>query len=81
MNTEGLKREKLLNEDINAYLEERAEKHAELANCHSVKVAKIEQLVNAGTHYKKQRAPSIYNAVVHHLAGAVNEGELLAASQ
>lgn len=73
---ERLARNKLLRDDINAYMEERAEKYAELANHHNVKVQKIEELVNAGTHYKKQRAPSLYNAYVHYLSATVNEGEL-----
>lgn len=65
-------REKLLNGDINTFPEERTQRYAELASQHNVKIQKIEEMVNAGTHYKRQRAPSIYNAYVHHLSETAN---------
>jgi hypothetical protein len=72
----GLKKQNRvrLNEAVEAYILERSTKLQELADAHSVKVAKIEEMVNAATHYKKARTPSLANAIVHYLAKTVNEG-------
>jgi predicted amidophosphoribosyltransferase len=72
----GLKKQNQmqLNEAVGAYILERSTKLQELADMHNVKVAKIEEMVNASTHYKKARTPSLANAIVHHLAKTVNEG-------
>jgi hypothetical protein len=73
----GLKRQKQtqLNDAVAAYILERTTKLQELADNHSVKVTKIEDMVNAATHYKKSRTPSLANAIVHYLSKMVNEGQ------
>ncbi|KAF7984570.1 hypothetical protein HWV62_13785 [Athelia sp. TMB] len=65
---ERREREKKLAEDINAFLEERDVRFAQIAETHDIKVEKVEKLVNADTNYKLYRAPSIYNAYLHHLS-------------
>jgi hypothetical protein len=72
----GLKKQNQirLNEAVGAYILERTTKLQELADAHSVKVAKIEEMVNAATHYKKTRTPTLANAIVHYLAKTINEG-------
>jgi hypothetical protein len=47
----------------------------ELAENNSLKVMKVEDMVNAATHYKKSRTPSLANAIVHYLLKMVNEGQ------
>jgi len=73
----GLKRQKQtqLNDAVAAYILERTAKLQELADNHGVKITKIEDMVNAATHYKKSRTPSLANAIVHHLSKTVNEGQ------
>jgi len=73
----GLKKQKQtqLNDAVAAYILERTGKLQELADAHNVKVTKIEDMVNAATHYKKSRTPSLANAIVHYLAKTVNEGQ------
>ncbi|KZP05569.1 hypothetical protein FIBSPDRAFT_967163 [Athelia psychrophila] len=63
---------KLLDDDLNVLLEEHEHKLTELAEKHNVKNAKIMQLATMATHYKKARAPTLYNAYVHHLAEVAN---------
>jgi hypothetical protein len=63
-----------LNDAVGAYIAERTAKLQELADEHSIKVAKIEDMVNAATHYKKPRTPSLANAIVHYLAKTINDG-------
>lgn len=72
----GLKRQRQiqLNEAVGAYILERTAKLQELADSHNVRVAKIEDMVNATTHYKKSQTPSLINAIIHYLAKTVNEG-------
>ena len=65
---ERREREKKLAEDINAFLEEQDVRFAQIAETHDIKVEKVEKLVNADTNYKSHRAPSIYNAYIHHLS-------------
>jgi len=73
----GLKKQKQtqLNDAVAAYILERTGKLQELADAHNVKVTKIEDMVNAATHYKKSQTPSLANAIVHYLAKTVNEGQ------
>lgn len=59
---------------IREYLLERAERYAELAEAHTVKVSKIEELINSSTHYKKPRAPTLQNAILHYMCEKVNGG-------
>jgi hypothetical protein len=66
-----------LNAAINAYLLERTEKFEALAAEHNVKVKKIEDMVNSETHYKKPRAPTLQNAIVHFIAKKINDGKLV----
>jgi len=72
----GFKKQKQveLNKAVGEYLLDRSTKLQELASAHNVKVTKIEEMVNAETHYKKTRTPSLSNAIVHYLAKTVNEG-------
>jgi hypothetical protein len=72
----GLKKQNQirLNEAVGAYILERSTKLQELADAHNVKVTKIEEMVNAATHYRKARTPSLANAIVHYLAKTVNGG-------
>jgi hypothetical protein len=78
----GLKKQKQtqLNDAVAAYILERTDKLKEVADTHGVKITKIEDMVNAATHYKKSRTPSLANAVVHYLAKTVNESQSLTAS-
>ena len=73
----GFKKQKQtqLNDAVASYIVERTAKLQELADNHNVKVTKIEDMVNAATHYKKSRTPSIANAIVHYLSKTVNEGQ------
>jgi uncharacterized membrane protein YqiK len=72
----GLKKQNQirLNEAVEAYILERSTKLQELADTHSVKVTKIEEMVNTSMHYKKTQTPSLANAIIHYLAKTVNEG-------
>jgi hypothetical protein len=78
----GLKKQRQtqLNDAVAEYILDRTGKLQELADTHNVKVARIEDMVNAATHYKKSRTPSLANAIVHYLAKAVNEGQRLTAN-
>jgi hypothetical protein len=64
-----------LNAAISAYLLERTEKLEALAAEHNVKIKKIENMVNSETHYKKPRAPTLQNAIVHFMSKKINDGE------
>jgi hypothetical protein len=74
----GFKKQKQtqLNDAVASYIVERTAKLQELADNNNVKVTKIEDMVNAATHYKKSRTPSIANAIIHYLSKTVNEGQL-----
>lgn len=61
-------RESRLAEDINAFLEERDARFAQIAEAHDIRVGKVEKLVLADTHYKAHRAPNLYNAYIHFLS-------------
>jgi hypothetical protein len=65
-----------LMQDIDAFLEDRANKIDDLAVKHSVKQDYIKKLINPTTTYKKQRAPTLPNAIMHIKAVEINEGEL-----
>ncbi|KAF7974214.1 hypothetical protein HWV62_13189 [Athelia sp. TMB] len=65
---ERREREKKLAEDINAFLEERDARFAQIAETHDIKIEKVKKLVNSDTHYSSHRAPNIYNAYIHHLS-------------
>jgi hypothetical protein len=66
----------LLAQAINQYLLEKQDKLQKLADEHDVKLAHIEKLVEGGTHYKKNRAPTLPNAIAHHKSLEVNNGML-----
>ncbi|KAF8516429.1 hypothetical protein BU17DRAFT_92763 [Hysterangium stoloniferum] len=61
-----------LNAAVSTYLLEQTEKLNVLAAVYNVKVKRIEDMVNSQTHYKKSRAPTLQNAIVHFLAKKVN---------
>ncbi|KZP16152.1 hypothetical protein FIBSPDRAFT_958184 [Athelia psychrophila] len=63
---------KLLDDDLNVLLEEHESKLTQLAEKHNIKNAKIVQLATMATHYKKARAPTLYNTYIHHLAEVTN---------
>jgi hypothetical protein len=73
----GLKKQKQtqLNNAVAVYILERTAKLQELTDNHNVKIAKIEDMVNAAMHYKKSHTPSLANAIVHYLSKTVNEGQ------
>jgi hypothetical protein len=73
----GFKKQKQtqLNNAVAVYILERTAKLQELADNHGVKITKIEDMVNAATHYKKSQTPSLANAIVHYLSKMVNEGQ------
>jgi hypothetical protein len=61
-----------LNAAIAEYLQLRAERFEEIAVAHNVKVSKVESMVEASTHYKKERAVTLQNAIVHHMSEKIN---------
>jgi len=68
-----------LNEAIAEYLQQRSEKYEELAAEHNVKVSKIMSMVDATTHYKKERAVTRQNAIVHFMSEKINGSEFTTA--
>jgi hypothetical protein len=66
-----------LQQDINAFNTERDNRILELARKHSKKPSYIRTLITSATHYKKKRAPSLRNALVHHKSLEVNEGTVI----
>jgi hypothetical protein len=66
-----------LNAAISTYLLERTEKFEAMAAEHNVKVKKIEDMVNSETHYKRPRAPTLQNAIVHFMAKKINDSKLV----
>jgi len=66
----------LLMQDIDVFLEDNARNIEELAAKHSVKPEYVKKLVNPKTTYKKQRAPTLPNAIAHIKAVEINEGEI-----
>ena len=64
-----------LNAAVAEYLQHRAEKFEEIAAEHNVKVSKIASMVEASTHYKKQRAVTLQNAIIHFMSEKINGGE------
>ena len=61
-----------LNAAIAEYLQQRAERFEEIAVAHNVKVSKVASMVEASTHYKKERAVTLQNAIVHHMSEKIN---------
>jgi hypothetical protein len=61
-----------LNAAIADYLQHRAEKFEEMAAEHNVKVCKITSMVEASTHYKKERAVTLQNAIIHFMSNKIN---------
>ena len=61
-----------LNAAIAEYLQQRAEKFEEIATAHNVKVSKVVSMVEASTHYKKERAVALQNAIAHHMSEKIN---------
>jgi hypothetical protein len=61
-----------LNAAIAEYLQQRAERFEEIAATHNVKVSKVMSMVEASTHYKKERAVTLQNAIVHHMSEKIN---------
>jgi hypothetical protein len=57
---------------IAEYLQQRAEKFEEIVVEHNVKVSKVVSMVEASTHYKKERAITLQNAIVHHMSEKIN---------
>src|ERR1700722_1288743 len=67
----------LLMQDVDAFLEDQAKQIDVLATKHSVKAEYIKKLVNPITTYKKQRAPTLHNAIAHIKAVEIGKGEIL----
>jgi len=65
-----------LNIAIEGHLQKLSEKYEELAAEHHVNVSKIMSMVGAATHYKKERAVTQTNAIVHFMAQKINRSEL-----
>ena len=61
-----------LNAEIAEYLQQRAERFEEIAVAHSIKVSKVTSMVEASTHYKKECAVTLQNAIVHYMSEKIN---------
>jgi hypothetical protein len=59
--------------DIDAFSVERDERIEALAKKHSRKPSYIRRLLTNETHYSKSRAPTLWNALIHHKTKEVNE--------
>ena len=69
-----------LNAAIAEYLQHRAEKFEEIAAEHNVKVSKIAVMVEASTHYKKERRVTLQNAIVHFMSEKINGSKFASCS-
>jgi hypothetical protein len=63
-----------LDEDIKQFLTKQNDEIAKIATAHSVKVDKVKDLVGFNIHYKKQRKPTLHNAILHLKATEINQG-------
>ena len=52
-----------------------------LAKKHAVKVEYIQNLIRQSSHFKKKRAVSLHNAILHHKAADINAGKLIIQSE
>jgi hypothetical protein len=64
----------LLAEDITNLVATRKQQIEELATQHNVTFQHIQKLIDNTSHYRKPRAPSLSNALVHMKAKELNEG-------
>jgi hypothetical protein len=63
-----------LQADLNAFTLQCDGRVLELAKRYSKKPSYIQLMLTNMTHYKKSRAPSLQNALIHHKSIEVNEG-------
>jgi hypothetical protein len=62
-------------EDIALFKKAQDSKIQDLAKKHSKTVSSVHLLLTNATHYKKSRAPTLHNALVHYKSEEVNAGE------
>ena len=67
----------LLTTDLEALLITQHKGLEDLAKKHAVKVEYLQNLVTRSPHFKKKRAVSLHNALLHHKAVEVNTGMFL----
>jgi hypothetical protein len=63
-----------LDKDIKRFLTKQNDEIAKIATTHNVKVDKVKDLVGFNIHYKKQRKPTLHNAILHLKATEINQG-------
>jgi hypothetical protein len=63
-----------LDEDIKQFLTKHNDEIEKIAAAHNVKVDKVKDLVGFNIHYKKQRKPTLHNAILHLKATEINQG-------
>ncbi|KIM88301.1 hypothetical protein PILCRDRAFT_85516 [Piloderma croceum F 1598] len=66
-----------LDGDIQQFLTKQNDEIAKIATAHNVKVDKVKDLVGFNIHYKKQRKPTLHNAILHLKATEINQEDEL----